>query len=92
MKDETDIIASISASPIGRAVIMSVDTFKTDAIVFIGDVRLTDMRVTTWPTIFVDKAGFEISGRPLAICEQISVWALKNLISVVHMESGNKKK
>ena len=39
LKVETDIIASIAASPIGQLlVIMSVDTFKTDVIVFIGNV------------------------------------------------------
>ena len=47
LKVETDIITSISASPIiGQTVIlviMSVDTFKTDIIVFIGHVRLTDI-------------------------------------------------
>ena len=31
-------MTSITASPIGRGVIMSVDTFKTDFIVFMGDV------------------------------------------------------
>ena len=39
-KVATNIIANISASPIGRAVKlvkMSIKTFKTDAIVFIGD-------------------------------------------------------
>jgi len=41
LKVETDIIANICASPIGRAVIfvrMSVDTFRTDVIVFISDI------------------------------------------------------
>ena len=41
LKVETDIITNISTSPIGRAglfVIMSVKAFKTDVIVFIGDV------------------------------------------------------
>jgi hypothetical protein len=38
MKVETDIIANIAASPIGRAVIMFVETSKTDVIVFIGKV------------------------------------------------------
>ena len=57
-------------SPIGRAVIlviMSVDTFKTDAIVFIGDVIIYltsdwliffSMRVPNWPNIFVDQGQF----------------------------------
>ena len=35
LKIETDITVSIAARPIGRAVIMSVDS---DVIVFIGDV------------------------------------------------------
>jgi hypothetical protein len=41
MMVETDIIDSIAASPIVRGmtlVIMSVDTFKTDVIVYIGNV------------------------------------------------------
>ena len=42
LKVETDIIASIAASPIGQLlVIMSVDTFKTDVIVFISDAIIT---------------------------------------------------
>jgi hypothetical protein len=39
MKVETDIITSIAASPIGWAVILMiiyVETFKTDVIIFIG--------------------------------------------------------
>jgi hypothetical protein len=40
---ETDIVTSIAASPIGRDVIMYVETFKTDVIAFIVNVimRLT---------------------------------------------------
>jgi hypothetical protein len=41
LKVETDIITNISTSPIGRAglfVIMSVEAFKTNVIVFIADV------------------------------------------------------
>jgi hypothetical protein len=38
MKVETDSIVGIVASPIGQAVIMYVDTFKTDVIVFIGNI------------------------------------------------------
>jgi hypothetical protein len=43
MMVETDIVTSIAASPIGRDVIMYVETFKTDAIAFIVNVimRLT---------------------------------------------------
>ena len=38
MKVETDFIVSISESPVGRAVIMNVKTFKTDVIgFFIGN-------------------------------------------------------
>ena len=40
LKVETDIIGNISMSPIGRAkifVIMSVEAFRTDLIVLIGD-------------------------------------------------------
>ena len=42
MKVETDSIASIIASQIGRAMIlyMYVNTFKTDDIVFIGTVEM----------------------------------------------------
>ena len=35
LKVETDIITSITVSPIGTAMIMYVKTFKTDVIVFI---------------------------------------------------------
>jgi hypothetical protein len=41
LKVETDIIANIAASPIGRTeifVIMSVEAFRADVIVFIGHV------------------------------------------------------
>jgi hypothetical protein len=67
LKVETDIIANISASPIGRAgifVIMYVKAFKTDVIVFICDVIMCftsdwpinlRMRVTKWPNIFVEQ-------------------------------------
>jgi hypothetical protein len=43
MMVETDIVTSIAASPIGRDVIMYVETFKTDVIAFIVNVimRLT---------------------------------------------------
>jgi len=46
LKVETDIIAKISASPKGRAaifVIMSVEAFRTDVIVFISDVIMCFM-------------------------------------------------
>ena len=38
MKVETDIVASIAANLIGGAVIMYVNTFKTNVIVFIGNI------------------------------------------------------
>jgi hypothetical protein len=41
LKVKTDIIANISASPIGRPVIfviMSVEVFRTDSIIFVGDI------------------------------------------------------
>jgi hypothetical protein len=43
MMVETDIVTSIAASPIGRDMIMYVETFKTDVIAFIVNVimRLT---------------------------------------------------
>ena len=53
LKVETDIIANISASPKGRAgiyVIMSLKAFRTDIIVFIGDVIMcfmSDLRKAT---------------------------------------------
>jgi len=43
LKAETDIIAIISARPIGQAwlfVILSAEDFRTDVIVFIGDIIL----------------------------------------------------
>jgi hypothetical protein len=43
LKVETDIIANTSVSPIGRSVIMSVDAFRTDVVVFIGDVIMCFM-------------------------------------------------
>ena len=70
LKVETDIIANISANLIGRTgifVIMSVEAFKTDIIVFIGDVIMCftsdwqinlGMQVTNWPSIFVDQGHF----------------------------------
>jgi hypothetical protein len=50
MKVETDIIANIAASPIGRAVIMFVETSKTDVIVFIGKVIMC--LTSHWMIIF----------------------------------------
>jgi len=70
LKDETDIIASIASSLIGRAliqVIMYVEIFKTDVIVFIGGVIICftsdwpinlHLQVTNWPYIFVDQSQF----------------------------------
>jgi hypothetical protein len=43
LKVETDIIANTSVSPIGRSVIMFVDAFRTDVVVFIGDVIMCFM-------------------------------------------------
>ena len=43
---ETDIIASIAASPTGRAVIMSVESFRNYVIVFIGDQNVFDVTLT----------------------------------------------
>ena len=50
LKVQTDIIANFSASQIGRArifVIMSVEAFRTDVIVFISDVIMCFM--SDWP-------------------------------------------
>jgi hypothetical protein len=70
LKFETNVIANISVNPIWRAVIfviMSVDTFKTDVVVFIGDVIMCfrsdwpinlRMWVTNWSNIFVDHGQF----------------------------------
>ena len=66
----TDIITNISASPTGRTRIfvkMSVEAFRTEVIVFIGDVIMCftsdwpinlRMRVTNWLNIFVDYCQF----------------------------------
>jgi hypothetical protein len=69
LKVETDTIANTSVSPIGQAgisVIMSVDAFRTDVIVFTRHVICFTsdwpinlrMRVTNWPNIFVDQGQF----------------------------------
>ena len=70
LKVEIDIIAYISASSIGWAgifVIMSVEDFRTDVTVFIGDVIMCFtpdwpinlcMRVTNWTNIFLDQIQF----------------------------------
>ena len=69
LKIETDIFTNISASLIGQAgifVIMSVKAFRTDFVVFIGDVMCFTsdwpinlrMRVINWPNIFVDQDQF----------------------------------
>ena len=79
LKVETDIIANISVNRIGWAgifVIMSVEAFRTDVIVFIGDIIMCftsdwlinlHMQVTNWHNIFVDQGQFSdpdfISGR-----------------------------
>ena len=67
LKVETDVIANISASPMGRArifVTMSVEVFRNDFIVFISDIMMCftsdwlmnlRMRVTNLPSIFVDQ-------------------------------------
>jgi hypothetical protein len=53
MKVETDIIANTAVSPIGRDVIMFVETSKTDVIVFIGKVImcLTNCRYSILMTV-----------------------------------------
>ena len=73
LKVETNIIANISASPIVRAriyVMMSVEAFRTDVIVFISDVIMcftSDWpinlctRVKNWPNIFVNQSQFSDS-------------------------------
>ena len=70
LKVETDIIANISVSLIGRTwifVIMSVEAFRTDVTVFIGDVIMCStsdwsiqlsMQVTNLHYIFVDQSQF----------------------------------
>ena len=58
----TDIIANIAASSVGQAgifVIMSVETFRTDVILFICDLIMCFM--SDWPInlhIFVDQGQF----------------------------------
>ena len=73
LKVETNFIANISASPIVRAriyVMMSVEAFRTDVIVFISDVIMcftSDWpinlctRVKNWPNIFVNQSQFSDS-------------------------------
>jgi hypothetical protein len=68
--NDNPIKGSISVCPIGGAgifVIMSGEAFKTDVIVFIGDVIMCftsdwpinlRMPVTNWPNIFVDQGQF----------------------------------
>ena len=65
LKVKTDIIANISASPI--FVIMSVEVFTINVIVFIRDVIkcfTSDwlinlcVQITNWPNIFVDQGQF----------------------------------
>ena len=70
LKFETNVIANISVNPIWRAVIfviMSVDTFKTDVVVFIGDVIMCfrsdwlinlHLILMNWPNTFVDQGQF----------------------------------
>ena len=67
LKVETDIKANISESLTGIFVIMSVDAFRIDVIVFIVDVIMcftSDcainlcMRGTDWPNSFVDQGQF----------------------------------
>ena len=63
LKVESDIVANISASPIGWAgilVIMFVEAFRTDVIAFNGHVIMCfrsdwPMKVTNWSNIFVDQ-------------------------------------
>ena len=70
LKVETDNIANTAASPIVQAVIfvlISVEAFRTDVIVFIGDIIMcftSDLQInllmwaTNWPNIFVDQGQF----------------------------------
>jgi hypothetical protein len=70
LKVETDIIANISGSHIGRAgifVIMTAKDFRTEVFIFIGDVIMRfasdwpinlHMKVTNWTNIFVDQGEF----------------------------------
>jgi hypothetical protein len=73
LKVETDLLLVSQSSLKERAVIfviMFVETFRADIIVFIGDIIMcftTDwqinlrMRVTNWPNIFVDQGQFSDS-------------------------------
>ena len=66
LKFETNVIANISVSPIWRAVIfviMSVDTFKTDVVVFIGDVIKTDVVVFIGDVIMCFRSDWPINLR-----------------------------
>ena len=56
LKVETDIISSISASPIGQSLIveiMYVETFKSDRIAFIGDIIVFDVILINMSSIRV---------------------------------------
>jgi hypothetical protein len=51
MKVETELIANISANPIGRPlilVVIYVKTFKTDVIVFISDIIMCNITPTDY--------------------------------------------
>ena len=73
LKVETDLSLVSQSSLKGRAVIfviMFVETFRADIIVFIGDIIMCftsdwqinlHMRVTNWPNIFVDQGQFSDS-------------------------------
>jgi hypothetical protein len=73
LKVETDLSLVSQSSLKGRAVIfviMFVETFRADIIVFIGDIIMCftsdwqinlRMRVTNWPNIFVDQGQFSDS-------------------------------
>ena len=47
LKVKTNIITTIAASPTGRSMIMYVEIFKNDVIVFIGDVKIC--LTSHWP-------------------------------------------
>jgi hypothetical protein len=88
LKVETDIITTISANPTGRAVIlviMYVKIFKTDVIVFIGDVKMC--LTSHWLLIFnirFSSCPFELRTDLIFLWNQVS--SVTQTLSVAHIK------
>ena len=77
IKVKTDSIVGIVASPIGQAVIMYVDTFKTDVIVFIGNIIVC--LTSSWPIIFQYQNQFLDTNNQMntiQITDKSIIWAM----------------